>query len=153
MAFDVATAVSAIEEAAGWRPTAPDADGVWHYFLEDGLDLNVFSPDGRTCVFDADLGSLPDPGPARDEELVRIGRLVAASLKTRASILSVRNGRLSLHRTVRLQTASERQIVAQAQDFLNDQAWWRRNLNANVAASSSSAFSFPSGWFPGQMTF
>ena len=154
MALDVATVVSMIAQAAQWRETVADADGVYHYFLEDGLDLNIQSPDGRTCIFSADLGSLNDENTvARDDELTRIGQLIAATVKTRASVLSLHDGRLELHRSVYLPAVSERQIVAHAQEFLNDQAWWKQNLRGDNATTASSGFSMSSGWFLGELTF
>lgn len=154
MAYDIQAAVSAIAQAAEWREAVADADGIYHYFLEDGLDLNIQSPDGRTCVFSADLGALSDDNTAmREDALIRVGKLIAATLKTRASILSLHNGRLELHRTVYLPTVSEQQLIVQAQEFLNDQAWWKQNLNADSYSTSSSPYSVSSGWFPGQLTF
>ena len=154
MAFDVATVVSMIAQAAQWREAVADADGVYHYFLEDGLDLNIQSPDGRTCIFSADLGSLNDDNVvAREDELTRVGQLIAATVTKRASILSLHNERWELHRSVYLPAVSERQIIAHAQEFLNDQAWWKQNLRGDVVTTASSPFSMSSGWFPGELTF
>ena len=61
MALNLTSAVAVVAGAAGWKLTAPDENGVYHYFLENGLDLDIRSPDGRLCVLSADLGAAPDP--------------------------------------------------------------------------------------------
>ncbi|MGN1149749.1 MAG: CesT family type III secretion system chaperone [Sutterella sp.] len=154
MAFNLASAVAAVAHTAGWRQALPDENGVYHYFLENGLDLDIRSPDGRTCILSADLGEAPDPNMQDAEsELIRIGRLAAGIQRRRSSVLSVNEGRLELFRTVDLNAADERRLAAEVRDFLNDQAWWRLNLQGASAASSSPFSMQMSGWFPGELSF
>lgn len=64
--------------------------------------MDMLSPDGRNCILRGDLGRLPD-GEAEAESLLRLcaGRVVG-SCRTRSSILSLQDGRLILHRIVRM---------------------------------------------------
>lgn len=154
MGLALKEAVEAVAGAAGWKITTPDESGVYHYLLEEGLDLDLASPDGRTLILSADLGGAPQSSePGVDEEWKRIGRLAAAVLRKRASILSCHAGRLELYRTVILTHAEPQEIIEACKDFLNDQAWWRANLNSNTTATTASPFSFAQGWFPGQLNF
>ena len=156
MGIALEDAVRIIAEVAGWKIAAPDENGVRHYLLEEGLDLDIGSPDGRVLVASADLGEAPEPGsPGADEEWARIGGLAAGVLKRRASVLVADGGRLELFRTVDLSQASETELVDAVRDFLNDEAWWRANLSA-VPGQRPSPFSMASGqggWFPGELNF
>ena len=53
--------VRALAVTAGWKTPRPGQDGSYSFRLEDGLDLKVFSPDGRLCFLLADLHALPEP--------------------------------------------------------------------------------------------
>ena len=48
--------VNALTAAAGWKKASPGADGVFRFRLEGDLDMEFFSPDGRTGILRADLG-------------------------------------------------------------------------------------------------
>jgi hypothetical protein len=151
-------AADAIASAAGWRPAKPDDDGVFRFHLEGDLEMDFFSPDGRTGVFRSTLATLPD-SEAEADELLRIcaQRAVAAGRK-RKSVVSLDDGRLQLHRTVRLDGLSPdmlaRLIPHEARDFLNDLAWWRVQAGTRtVQAAPSSPFSmagFGGSWSPGR---
>ena len=47
--------VRALAVTAGWKPPRPEKDGSYRFRLEDGLDLKIFSPDGRWCFLLAEL--------------------------------------------------------------------------------------------------
>ncbi|MFQ9365841.1 MAG: hypothetical protein ACLR2P_10120, partial [Bilophila wadsworthia] len=66
-------------------------------------------------------------------------RMVAAS-RSRRTVLSVDEGRFSLHLVVPL-AESVASMPGYAKDFLNDLAWWKRQ----VQGGGASAFSFFSG--------
>ena len=156
MGFDLKRAVETVAGAAGWNAAEPDGEGVCHYLL-DGLDLDMSSPDGRTLILSADLGGAPQAdAPGVDDEWRRIGGLAAAVMKRRASVLAVHDGRLELFRRVDLVQADAAGLVGACRDFLNDEAWWRANLEGGASAYSASTsypFDFSQGWFPGQLTF
>ena len=61
--------VNALTAAAGWKKASPGADGVFRFRLEGDLDMEFFSPDGRTGILRADLGPLPDAEQDADELL------------------------------------------------------------------------------------
>lgn len=42
--------VDALTAAAGWKKASPGADGVFRFRLEGDLDMEFFSPDGRTGI-------------------------------------------------------------------------------------------------------
>ena len=64
--------VRALAVTAGWKSPRPGQDGSYSFRLEDGLDLKVFSPDGRLCFLLAGLRALPEPGHGRDSLLRKV---------------------------------------------------------------------------------
>ena len=123
--------VDALTAAAGWKKASPGADGVFRFRLEGDLDMEFFSPDGRTGILRADLGPLPAAEQDADDLLRKCAsRMVAAS----------RSRRFSLHLVVPL-AESVASMPGYAKDFLNDLAWWKRQ----VQGGGASAFSFFSG--------
>ncbi len=145
----------AVTRSAGWNAAAPDAQGVFRFSLEGGLDFCLLSPEGRTAVLLADLGPAPLPGQG-DGELARLASVAAASLKKRRSVFAVAEGRLELQRVFPMGGLSEAEACAHARDFLNDLAWWKRQVsgkagsNASAPSGTSSPFSFNlGGWFSG----
>ena len=40
-----------ITKAAGWKNAAPDAEGVFRFSLEGGLDFSLLTPENWTAVF------------------------------------------------------------------------------------------------------
>ena len=82
--------VRALAVTAGWKTPRPGQDGSYSFRLEDGLDLKVFSPDGRLCFLLADLHALPEPGHERDSLL----RKVAGHTVSRRDLLQLRRMRL-----------------------------------------------------------
>ena len=72
--------VDALTAAAGWKKASPGADGVFRFRLEGDLDMEFFSPDGRTGILRADLGPLPAAEQDADDLLRKCAsRMVAAS--------------------------------------------------------------------------
>ncbi len=147
--------VNALAQRAGWSVTAPDGEGIYHFYLEDGIDLDIRSPDGRNCIVSADLGSEPDASsPQAASELQKLGRIAAAGATKRPSVLSLAKGRLELYRRLDLRQVSQDRFIEQVRDFLNDQMWWKNVLSGNAPSSSPfSAFSAGADWFPSQMQF
>ncbi|MCF0253395.1 MAG: hypothetical protein HUK26_03565 [Duodenibacillus sp.] len=150
--LNLSSAVQALAGAAGWHVADPDELGVYHYFLEEGLDMDIQSPDGRLCVMSTDLGDAPsESDPSASQELRRLGTLAAGILRSRGSVLSVQAGRLELFRAFDLRRASEDDAVREGQAFLNDQAWWRSQLGGSAGLGQS--FSFGADWFPSEFSF
>ena len=143
--------VDALTAAAGWKKASPGADGVFRFRLEgaDGvfrfrlegdLDMEFFSPDGRTGILRADLGPLPAAEQDADDLLRKCASRMVAASRSRRTVLSVDEGRFSLHLVVPL-AESVASMPGYAKDFLNDLAWWKRQ----VQGGGASAFSFFSG--------
>ncbi|WP_446424031.1 hypothetical protein [Mailhella sp.] len=133
-----------ITKAAGWKNAVPDAEGVFRFSLEGGLDFSLLSPENRTAVLLADLGGAPDAASSQgDEELRRIASLAAASLKKRASAVALAEGRVELHRSFSMVRCSEQDVRLEVRDFLNDLAWWQKQLNGESVQSSSFASTSP----------
>lgn len=144
-----------ITKAAGWNPAQPDAEGIFRFSLEGGLDFMLLSPDGKTAVLLADIGEAPDAAsPQGDQELRRIASLSASSLKKRRTALALSGGRIELQYLFPIAQASEQDVRLDVRDFLNDLAWWQKQLSGGTVNTSSSAssspFSFSLGsWFNG----
>ena len=112
----------AITSAAGWKSASPDKGGVFRFSVENGLDFQLLTPEGRTAVLLADLGAAPAQGDTQgDEELKRLASVAAASLKKRRSSFAVAGSRLELSRTFPM-LVEEREIRLIVRDFLNDLA-------------------------------
>ena len=143
---------NAITSAAGWKSASPDENGIFRFSVENGLDFQLLTPEGRTAVLLADLGAAPAQGDTQgDEELKRLASVAAASLKKRRSSFAVAGSRLELSRTFPM-LAEEQEIRLIVRDFLNDLAWWQAQMNGARANSSSSTSSSPfslGGWFSG----
>ena len=156
MADRLAQFVTALAERASWAVSAPDERGVYHFYLEDGIDLDLQSPDGRTCIASADLGEAPEDTPEGETELRRIALISGAALQTRRSRATIAAGRLELFRSFALNEGGDYERIAQVRDFLNDQAWWKEAL-AGPGPSASPFSMFPAGggedWFPSQLQF
>lgn len=148
MASPLQQTADLIIRAAGWKQSTPDAEGVFRFSLEDGLDFMLLSPENKTGILLASLGKTPD----NDDELRRLASLAAGCLKKRRSVFSMGEHGMELHRSFPLSEASASFLVPEVRDFLNDLAWWKRQISGAGAsgAKSASPFSFPfSNWFPG----
>ncbi len=147
--------VDVLARQAEWTAPVPDAEGIYHFYLEDGIDLDIRSPEGRTCIISADLGSEPEAdSPQASGEMLKLGKTAAAGASKRQSVLCLALGRIELYRRIDLQQTSMAQFVEQVRDFLNDEMWWKNVLSGTApSASPFSAFSGASDWFPSQMQF
>ena len=94
--------VDALTAAAGWKKASPGADGVFRFRLEGDLDMEFFSPDGRTGILRADLGPLPAAEQDADDLLRKCASRMVAASRSRRTVLSVDEGRFSLHLVVPL---------------------------------------------------
>lgn len=141
-------AADAITAAAGWSTAVPDEHGVFHFHLDENLDMDFLCPDGRTGVLRGSLAPLPDQEAEADQLLRRCAQRAVAVCKKRKSVLSLESGQLQLHRIIRLDglsTEAIHQIMPnEARDFLNDLAWWLNEIGSrkDATASSSSPFQF-----------
>lgn len=139
-------AADAITRAAGWAAATPDDQGIFHFHLEENLDMDFFCPDGRTGIFLSILTTLPDQETEADQLVLRCAQYVVSSSKKHTSILSLKSGRIQLHRTLGLDRLSKeelsRTLPVVARDFLNDLAWWHSALgNQEGKSTLSSPFS------------
>lgn len=156
MASELETVVRHVSDVAGWKTMAPDSEGVYRYFFEEGLDLEIRSPNGRLLVLSADLGEMPEKGtPAYEERLREVAKLSAGIVRRRASVVSIYDGRLELYRVINMNEATDEDYVYGVRDFLNDEAWWKACLNVDAAVGmGQSGFSLnPEAWFPSEIKF
>ena len=151
-------AADAITSAAGWQPARPNDDGVFRFRLEGDLEMDFFSPDGRTGIFRSTLATLPDTEAEADALLKTCAQRAVAASRKRKSTLSLDAGRLQLHRAVRLDGLSPDMLARVASDearnFLNDLAWWQVQTGAkpgqSAAPSPFSLSGFGGSWSPGR---
>lgn len=155
MGKNLTAAVERLSEAAGWHMPEPDDDGIHHFVLEEGLEMDVFSPDGAWCIFTADLGAAPAAGDsAGDASLAELGRKAAAVMCAQISVLSIAGSRLELTARVPFSQLSDDVLLETVRKFLNDQAWWRESLNPGSSGRTDSPFSFGGAdWFPSYLRF
>ena len=149
MALSLQQTADIITRAAGWKPALPDTDGIFRFSLEGGLDFELFSPESSTGIVLAVLDTAPDQNDPQSEALLqRLAALSAGCLKKRRSVFSLGEHGFELYRTFRLSTISENVLVSEVRDFLNDLAWWKRQISGSgpaAGAQSSSPFSFSFG--------
>ena len=86
--------VDALTAAAGWKKASPGADGVFRFRLEGDLDMEFFSPDGRTGILRADLGPLPAAEQDADDLLRKCASRMVAASRSRRTVLSVDEGQV-----------------------------------------------------------
>ena len=155
MGKNLTAAVERLSQAAGWRMPEPDVDGIYRFLLDDGLDMDVFSPDGAWCIFTADLGAAPEAwNSAGDASLAELGWKAAAVMRSQISVLSTNGGRLELTVRVPFSQLSDDVLLETVRKFLNDQAWWRESLNPGSTGRADSPFSFGGAdWFPSDFRF
>lgn len=150
--------VRALAMTAGWKTPRPERDGSYSFRLEDGLDLKVFSPDGRECLLLADLLVLPEAGYERDNLLRSVAGRQAGICRERASVVALERQEdaavrgldgacLILQSRVPVDV-SQREFDNAVRDFLNDLAWWKKSLEDPPREEPSSMFSMP-GFFGG----
>lgn len=141
-------AADAVTSAAGWRKTSPDAAGIFRFHLEDDLDMDMLSPDGRTLVLRAEVGPLPPVERDADDLLRRCASRAVAAGRKRRSVLALDGGALTLHRLVPREDGVA-DVPRHVRDFLNDLVWWKAQMGS---ASVVSPFSFAGlqGWGMGR---
>lgn len=134
-------AADAITSAAGWRPARPNDDGVFRFRLEGDLEMDFFSPDGRTGILRATLATLPDTEVEAEALLKTCAQRAVAASRKRKSIVSLDAGRLQLHRSIRLDGLSPdmlaRLVPDEVRDFLNDLAWWQAQAGTKTGQSAA----------------
>jgi hypothetical protein len=148
-------AAHAVAQAAGWKTPHRDGNGAYQFQLEGDLNMEFFSPEGRTGILHSMLKPLPETDAEADALLQKCAQRAVACCKTRKSILSVDQAGLHLHRSFRLDELSpdmlRRTAPTEARDFLNDLAWWKNQImSADQASSSPFSFSWPGGRPPGR---
>lgn len=133
------TAAASIAAAARWEAPSPDTAGVITFRLNEGLRLEVFSPDGQTVILRGTVCPLPADEADADALAEKALRLAAAGGRRR-SILSLSPPespespgaqKLLLHRAVRqgdARTIGTDIFAHGAQGLLNDLTWWRKQL-------------------------
>ena len=138
-----------ITRAAGWNQALPDDDGVFRFFLEGGLDFELFSPESSTGILLAVLDAVPSENDEHADDVVRrAASLAAGCMKKRRSVLSIGERGFELYRTFRLSDISEADLLAEVRDFLNDLAWWKKQISvSDSGARPTSPFSFSFGDF------
>ena len=134
--------VRALAVTAGWKSPRPGQDGSYSFRLEDGLDLKVFSPDGRLCFLLADLRALPEPGHERDSLLVALERQEDAAAR------GLDGERLILQSRVPVDVPQQ-EFDGAVRDFLNDLAWWKKSLGDSPREELPPMFSMPGTFFGG----
>ena len=137
-------AVNTITSAAGWEPASPDSDGVYHFLVDDDLEMDFFSPDGRSGIFKSTLARVPPDDPSATDLLKVCAQRAVAVCKKRKSVLAIQDDQLALHYVVKLQGASSEDLsrlaTQGAKDFLNDLAWWKAQLDTRAPVPSASVF-------------
>lgn len=121
----------AIASAAGWKAPSPGDDGHYLFRLEGGLDMELFSPDGRSCILRGTVGALPADERAAETLLAECARFAVARGRSRRSVLALEDGSLVLFRQLGPEELAQPDAPSrQAGDFLNDLAWWRGRVQA-----------------------
>lgn len=142
-------AADAVTSAAGWKKAVPDAAGVFHFRLEQDLDMDLFSPDGRTLILRAEVGPLPPAERDADDVLRRCASRAVAAGRKRRSVLTLDGGALILHRLLPREGSLE-EMPRHVRDFLNDLTWWKAQAGNGSPAASPFSFAGLQGWGAGR---
>lgn len=135
-------AADSIAAAAGWSCRTPDPDNVVIFRLENGLRLEMLCPDGKTLILRGLIRMLPESEAGNEAEtdaLVEKALVLNAALCRRSRALpALHERRLELHRIIRAgeTAADEPDMPEEARTFLNDLAWWRKQLSPEEPVGS-----------------
>lgn len=151
--------VRALAVTAGWKTPRPEQDGSYSFRLEEGLDLKLFSPDGRWCFLLAELLVLPEAGHERDSLLRKVLGQQAGICRERAAVVALERQedvvarglegeRLVLQSRVPVDVPQP-QFDGAVRDFLNDLAWWKKSLGGSPREELPPMFSMPGAFFGG----
>lgn len=144
MASSLQRIADIITQGAGWKKAIPDEEGIFRFFLDGGLDFCLRTPDNKSALLLADLGAAPQSsGLTSADDLERLASLAAASLKKCRSTFSIAGDRLELHRFFSLRENNERDIQIEVRDFLNDLAWWKKQISTDAPKTSSNTSTSP----------
>lgn len=116
-----------ISQQAGWKDATPNQDNIITFDLQDGLTLNIHSPDGKTNILFSMIRQLPSDSFHANEIIEKTSKYAVGTCKTRKSTISIHNNYIMLHQDI---TSMEHayEINAVAKDFLNDVTWWKKQL-------------------------
>lgn len=134
--------VLAICESAAWKLVPPDSSGHHVFIFDNSLSMELFSPDGRLCIFAGDITTLPTDEPEATQLLDEFGRRAVAAMRTSACTVSLDEKRntLCLYRSLPFISFSAHEAPEIMEDFLNDLVWWKQQ--ADTMQTSTNAFSF-----------
>lgn len=112
-----------ISSHTNWKQKTP-VDNTVTFTLDDGLVLNIYSPEGSTIILHSTITELSGDDYSNKQLMQKAGQLSVATVKTKKTIVAVKDNALILHRTV----LQQNEIIEDTKSFLNDLAWWKKNL-------------------------
>ena len=118
-------AAATVASAAGWREPKPDGEGRYHFTLQGGLALDMFSPDGNAIILRAAVQSLPDEEALRENLLRAKAKLAVAASRERKTVLALEGDDLILHLVVPSRETPLESMPGIVKAFLNDLDWWK----------------------------
>lgn len=133
------TVIEVICSHAKWQKPLQKEQNFFSFLLENNAELSLFSPNGQDCIFIVTLSPVPEDSQ-RDNFLQNLARKNAGMYKKRKSVLSVTNGKITLHRLLRRQELSSENILQTAKDILNDADIWHTILSENKQQASPFSF-------------
>lgn len=116
------------------------------FLLDNNAELSLVSPNGQDCIFIVMLSPVPQDSQ-QDSYLQNLAHKAAGMYKKRKSVLSLTDGRITLHRILKQAELTDENILKTAKDILNDADIWHTVLSENKSRTSPFSFSFTGSSF------
>ncbi len=117
--------VSSICKATSWKNQSQKEENTVSFELEDGINLNIYSPDGRTVILYDTIAALPNDQYEAKQIVEKYAKHAVAACKTKETVVSLCDNNLILHYDISLKNGDV-EINKSARDFLNDLMWWKK---------------------------
>lgn len=121
--------VSSICKVTAWKNQIQKEENTISFELENGLNLNVYSPDGKTVILYDTIIKLPSDEYIATNFVEKYATHAVAACKTKETIVSLNEDTLVLHYDI-THKDGDLEINKSVKDFLNDLAWWKNKATS-----------------------
>ena len=112
-------------KATGWKNQIKKDSHTILFELENGLNVNIYSPDGRTLILHSIIAKLPFDEYEAKKLMDKFANHAVSACKAKETIVSFHADQIMLHHDITHKNG-DFEINKGAKDFLNDLAWWKQ---------------------------